>query len=110
MRNLSNLNVCFLAGTLAQGGAERQLFYILQALCQAGGAPRLLSLSRGEFWEEAIKGLGVSITCVGHYATRWKRLVRIVKELWRDPPDVLQSQHFYTNAYVSVAARLLCGR
>jgi len=110
MRNLSNLNVCFLAGTLAQGGAERQLFYILQALCRAGGTPRLLSLSRGEFWEESIKGLGVSITCVGDQGARLKRLVRIVKELWRDPPDVLQSQHFYTNAYVSVAARLLRSR
>ncbi len=110
MRNLSNLNVCFLAGTLAQGGAERQLFYILQALCQAGGTPRLLSLNAGQFWEKAIKELGVSITCVGDQATRLNRLVRMVKELRKDPPDVLQSQHFYTNAYVSVAARLLGSR
>jgi len=107
MRELSNLKVCFIAGTLAQGGAERQLFYILQALCQAGATPRLLSLNHGEFWEEAIKALGVSITCLGNESSRLKRLFRILKELRRDRPDVLQSQHFYTNAYAGLAAAIL---
>jgi len=34
------------------------------------------------------------------------RLFRVMKEMRRDPPDVLQSQHFFTNAYVGLAARL----
>jgi len=107
MRNLSGLKVCFLAGTLGQGGAERQLFYLLQALCQAGAMPRLLSLTQGEFWEGKIRSLGVSVTYVGESTSRWKRLARIVKELRDDRPDILQSQHFFTNAYVGVAARWL---
>src|SRR6266566_4550017 len=65
MLNLSKLKVCFLAGTLEHGGAERQLFYILQALCRAGAVPRLLSMDQGQFWEETIKALGVCVTCVG---------------------------------------------
>jgi glycosyltransferase involved in cell wall biosynthesis len=36
-----------------------------------------------------------------------KRLFRVLKEVRKNPPHVLQSQHFYTNAYVGVAARLL---
>jgi len=107
MRNLSKLNLCFLAGTLEHGGAERQLFYILQALCQAGATPRLLSLDKGEFWEQTIQNLGVSVTWVGEQPSRLKRLFRVLKELRKDPPDVLQSQHFYTNAYAEVAAWLL---
>jgi glycosyltransferase involved in cell wall biosynthesis len=107
MRNLSTLKLCFLAGTLGQGGAERQLFYLLQALCQAGATPRLLSLTRGEFWEKRIQSLGVSVTCVGNSDSRWQRLLRIIKELRQDRPDVLQSQHFFVNAYVSIAARFL---
>jgi glycosyltransferase involved in cell wall biosynthesis len=107
MRNLSRLKLCFVAGTLAPGGAERQLFYVLQALCQAGATPRLLSLDRGEFWEEKIKALGVSVTWVGNARSRLKRLFRILKEVRKVHPDVLQSQHFFTNAYVGVAARLL---
>src|SRR5262245_37625679 len=107
MRNLNGLKLCLLAGTLTPGGAERQLFYILQALCQSGATPRLLSMTRGEFWEKNIASLGVSVACVGHEASRWKRLVRLVKELRKDRPDILQSQHFFTNAYVGLAARWL---
>lgn len=107
MRDLSQLKICFLAGTLGQGGAERQLFYILQALCQAGAKPRLLSLDQGEFWEERIKALDVPITCVGDAPSRWKRLLRVLKELRKDPPDVVQSQHFFANAYAGLAARLM---
>ena len=107
MRNLSNLKVCFLAGTLTPGGAERQLFYILQALCQAGASPRLLSVDRGEFWEEKIKALEVPVTWVGDQPSRLRRLLRIWKEVRKDPPDILQSQHFFTNAYVGLTAGLL---
>jgi len=107
MRNFSKLKLCFLAGTLEHGGAERQLFYTLQALCQAGATPRLLSLDQGEFWEDTIKALGICVTCVGDQPARLTRLFRVMKELRKNPPDVLQSQHFYANAYVSVAAWLL---
>ncbi|MDE3066478.1 MAG: glycosyltransferase family 4 protein [Verrucomicrobiota bacterium] len=107
MRALSQLKLCFLAGTLEHGGAERQLFYILQALCRTGAAPRLLSLDRGEFWEERIKALGVRVTWAGDQPSRLKRLLRVLKELRQDPPDVVQSQHFYANAYAGLAARLL---
>lgn len=107
MRSLSKLKLCFLAGTLEHGGAERQLFYILQALCQAGTTPRLLSLDQGEFWEKRIAGLGVSTTWVGAQPSRLKRLFRVLKEVRKDPPDVLQSQHFFANAYVGVAAWLV---
>jgi glycosyltransferase involved in cell wall biosynthesis len=108
MHNLSQLKLCFLAGTLEHGGAERQLFYILQALCQAGATPRLLSLDRGEFWQEAIERLGVSVTWVGDQPSRLQRLFRILKEVRKDAPDVLQSQHFFANAYAGLAGRL-CG-
>jgi len=107
MSNLSKLKLCFLAGTLEHGGAERQLFYVLQALCQAGATPRLLSLDHSEFWEEKIKALGICVTWVGDQPSRLTRLFRVLKELWKNPPDVLQSQHFYANAYVSMAAWLL---
>jgi glycosyltransferase involved in cell wall biosynthesis len=105
--DLSRLKICFLAGSLGQGGAERQLFYMLRALRENGAAPRLLCLGSREFWEAKIKDLGVPITCVGHAQSKLRRLFRILAELRRDPPDVFQSQHFYTAAYVGVVGRLL---
>src|ERR1035441_583066 len=109
--DLSKLKICFLAGTLGQGGAERQLFYILRALRQSGAAPRLLCLAQNEFWEDRIKNLGVPVTCVGQTRSKLKRLFQIIVELRKHPTQVLQSQHFYTNAYVAAAARALrlCG-
>src|ERR1043165_845624 len=98
MRNLSGLKVCFLAGTLEHGGAERQLFYILKSLCGSGASPRVLSLDQSQFWENAIKNAGVSVTCVGAQRSRLGRFWQILKELRKDPPDVLQSQHFFANA------------
>jgi len=108
--NLSKLSVCFLAGTLGQGGAERQLFHVLRALRQSGATARVLCLERDEFWEERIRDLGVPVTWVGHSKSRLGRLLKIVAELWSDPSRVVQSQHFYTNSYVGVAARALRAR
>jgi glycosyltransferase involved in cell wall biosynthesis len=104
---LAKLKLCFLAGTLEHGGAERQLFYILQALGQAGAKLRLLSLDRGKIWEERIRQLGVRVDCVGDAPSRWKRVLRICQELRKEPAEILQSQHFFANVYVGVVARLM---
>ncbi len=107
MPEFSRLKVCFLAGTLEHGGCERQLFHMLQALCQGGASPRLLCLDRGEFWEQAIRSLGVPVTWVGQRQSRLARLLRVLKVLRLDLPDLFQSQHFFANAYAGLADRLL---
>jgi len=107
MRELAGLKVSFLAGTLGQGGAERQLFYMVEALKNAGGEPRVLCLTRGEHWEERIESIGVEVKWVGQSRSRALRLLKIIRELRRHRPDLLQSQHFYTNIYVCAAARIL---
>ncbi|MGO8697821.1 MAG: glycosyltransferase family 4 protein [Limisphaerales bacterium] len=107
MTDLSHIRICFLAGTLSQGGAERQLFFILRALRQSGAAPVLLCLTQGEFWENPIKNLGVQVTFVGQPKRKLMRLFRIMSELRKHPFQIVQSQHCYTSAYVGAAARLL---
>lgn len=107
MRELTGLRVCFVAGTLGQGGAERQLYYMLRALKENGAVPRVLSLTQGEHWEERIRALGVPVTWVGQTHSRLQRLRAIIREVRREPVDILQSQHFYTNIYVAAAARFL---
>jgi len=107
MFDLPKLKVCYVAGTLGQGGAERQLFYAIQALRKNGADVRVLSLDCGGFWEAPIRQLGARVTCMGQVRSRLKRVFRILKELKNEPPDILQSQHFYTNAYASLSARFL---
>jgi glycosyltransferase involved in cell wall biosynthesis len=107
MRDLTGLKVCFLAGTLGQGGAERQLYYMLVALRDAGVVPRVLCLTEGEYWQQRIEALGVRVDWVGQGKSPVSRLATIIGQLRRDPPDMLQSQHFFANSYVIAAARVL---
>jgi glycosyltransferase involved in cell wall biosynthesis len=105
--DLSTLKICFLAGTLGQGGAERQLFYNLRALKESGAQLQLFCLTRGEYWEEPLRQIGVPAVWIGQSQSRMRRLSKLIMELKRNPPAIIQSQHFYTNIYVAAAARLL---
>jgi glycosyltransferase involved in cell wall biosynthesis len=107
MVDLANLRVSFLAGTLGQGGAERQLYYMVRALKQAGAHPRVLTFAEGEFWEAHLRKLDVPVIWVGQQRSRMQRVKRILSELRSHPADLLQSLHFYTNAYVGLCGGLL---
>jgi glycosyltransferase involved in cell wall biosynthesis len=106
-RELAGLKIWFLAGTLEHGGAERQLFYWLRTLGQCGASASVLSLDQGEFWEGAIRELGVPVSWVGQEQSRLKRLIRITRQLRKAPPDLVQSQHFFANGYLGIAGRIL---
>lgn len=107
MIDFSQLKVCFLAGTLEHGGAERQLFYLVQMLQRQGAEPRVLAFDRGEVWEERIRSLGVPVTWIGQHASRFMRLGRVLLEVRRIKPAILQTQHFFTNFYAAAAGRAL---
>jgi glycosyltransferase involved in cell wall biosynthesis len=105
MFDLAQVSVCFVAGTLGQGGAERQLFYMLKALKSAGARVSLACLTRGEFWEQPIRDLDVPVTWAGERGSRLMRLRRLVQIVKAERPRIVQSAHFYTNLYATLAAR-----
>jgi glycosyltransferase involved in cell wall biosynthesis len=104
---LGGLRICLLTGTLQPGGAERQLFYTAQALRRNGAKVRILSLTRGDYWEDNLEQSGLPVTWVGQSSSRLGRLMRMVREVRRSGADVIQCQHFYTNLYGALAARLM---
>jgi glycosyltransferase involved in cell wall biosynthesis len=106
MNSLGKLRIVFIAGTLGMGGAERQLFYILQALRTTGCEVFLLCLTTGEFWQEPIEKLGVSVIWVGRHPSPVLRLIKIYRIVAGFSPDLVQSQHFYTNLYAALIGRL----
>jgi glycosyltransferase involved in cell wall biosynthesis len=95
--------ICFIVGTLCQGGAERQLFYMLRTLREQGNTPTVLCLKQGEFWEPRIRDLGIQVIWVGQHESQFLRLLKIINEVRRLKPDILQSSHFYTNLYAVFA-------
>lgn len=107
MKNLTGLRICFLAGTLGQGGAERQLYYNLMTLKSCGAEPYLLSFEKNGYWEKAIQALGIPVIIVGNGLSRITKLRKIINEVERISPSIFQSQHFYTNLYVMAVSRYL---
>jgi glycosyltransferase involved in cell wall biosynthesis len=100
------LRVAFLAGTLDQGGAEKQLTYMARALKEAGVDVRVYSLRRGEYCEAVLQKSGLAATWIGRYDAPPVRLANFAKELSSFRPHVVQAAHFFTNLYVAFAGRL----
>ncbi len=101
------MKVCFVAGTLGRGGAERQLLFMLRALRDEGIDSKLLCLTSGEAFEAEVRELGIDVEWVGSSSNRIVRLIRIIQAVRAYGADIVQSAHFYTNLYVAVAGRVL---
>lgn len=108
--NLRGLRVCFIAGTLGQGGAERQLFYMASALKDSGAQVLVLGLTAGGVWEARLQAAGIRVECVGASPSRLKRMLKILKEAVAFRPNLVQSHLFYANGYAAIAAKLCRAR
>jgi len=95
------MRVCFVAGTLGRGGAERQLIFMLRALREEGIETKLLCLTSGEALESEVRESGVDVEWVGQSPGRLARLLRIISSIRKYRPDIIQSSHFYTNTHRS---------
>jgi glycosyltransferase involved in cell wall biosynthesis len=105
MKNLQNLRVIFLAGILGPGGAERQLFYILKTLKYAHADISLITFSKGQFWENPIRKLEIPIIKING-KNKFHRLKSLISHVKKINPVFIQSQHFYTNLYAALSARI----
>ncbi|MFL5733862.1 MAG: glycosyltransferase [Chloroflexia bacterium] len=105
--NRDRLRVALLAGTLGQGGAEKQLVYMVRALQRAGVEVRVYCLTRGEFYEPVLKALGVEPVWFGQQGNPLLRLAAFTRAMREYRPQIVQSAHFYTNFYVALTGRLL---
>ncbi len=101
------LRVALVAGTLGQGGAEKQLLYIARALREVNVEVRVYSLTRGEFYESVLTEMGLRPIWVGRYQNPLLRLLAIFRAVRHFQPHILQSTHFFTNLYTALIARLM---
>ncbi len=101
------LRVALLAGTLGQGGAEKQLVYFAAGLLRAGVDVQVFSLTRGEFYEAALASLGIAPLWAGPTASPVRRLLTLARMMRRFQPHVIQSVHTFTNLYASAIGRAL---
>ncbi|RMH72110.1 MAG: hypothetical protein D6675_05105, partial [Gemmatimonadetes bacterium] len=86
---ISGLSICFIAGTLGQGGAERQLYYILKTLKNTGAEPYVVCLTQGEYWEDKIKELGIDVFYFGKPSSRIGRILELLRIIKNRKPDII---------------------
>jgi hypothetical protein len=101
------LRVALLAGTLGQGGAEKQLVYMTRALRESDVAVRVYSLRRDEFYEAELRRLNVEPVWIGRRENPLLRLGAFLAALRAFRPHIIQSGHCFGNLYVALAARAL---
>jgi glycosyltransferase involved in cell wall biosynthesis len=105
MSDHDRLRVEFIAGSLGQGGAEKQLLYLARELRRVRVDVRVLTLTHGEACEPAFADAGVPVEWVGRHRLPL-RLVDLVASTRRFRPHIVQAAHFFTNLYAAGLARL----
>lgn len=104
--------VAVVAGQLAIGGAERQLYLWLSHIDRDRFRPVVVTLhpDSGDHWESRIEALGIPLLRVARKPNRLSRLAELVRALrpWR--PELIHGWHLFTGPYAGAAARLLGAR
>ena len=93
-------------GPLGVGGAQKQLTYLAGMLLETGAEVRVYSLSRGEYYEQVLQDMGLEIIWFGSAVDPVRRLIRLVSELARFKPHIIQTSELYTGLYAGFAGRL----
>ncbi len=96
--------ILFIAGTLGQGGAERQLYYLLNLLNKEYRI-KLLSFTQGEFYEDKLKKIGIDVEYIKQRKNKILKIRDVIKKAREFSPDYIYSFHFYTNFYGAIAGR-----
>lgn len=94
-----------MVGTLDQGGAEKQLYYIVQSLLQAGHSVDIVTLHQGQYWQGKLEALGITV----HHNDAQKPLPRLWKMFGfyrKIKPDAAWCLHFFTTPYMAIPARV----
>ncbi|WP_289030231.1 glycosyltransferase [uncultured Algoriphagus sp.] len=95
-------SVIFIAGTLGQGGAEKQLFLLSRSLKKREHEVEVISLTKGEYWEHELRLLGIKVHNIPRNISRWEKFKAIKRLVKQSLPDVVYSFHFYTSFYAGL--------
>ena len=99
--------IAFIAGTLGNGGAERQLYYIVKFLKLKNYDILVVSLSKNKYYLKKISYLGVEVKVF-----EWKnnpifKLYFVIKHCILFHPNIIQSAHTYVNFYTMLVSKIL---
>ena len=100
------LRVGFIVGSLVQGGAEKQLVYLVKALAQAGVQVRLFTLTRGEYYDAILRNAGFDMVWIGQRGSPLLRIGALASAVRHYRPHFLQSSCYFVNLYTALVSWL----
>lgn len=102
------LKVLHLVTGLAQGGAERQLYLLLQGLNRARYSPTVLvrHATKSDYWSGPIRELGVEVQELPGQWSALRRHWALWRKLRRLKPDIVQGWTLWTNPQLALLGRL----
>ncbi|MCB1043254.1 MAG: glycosyltransferase [Acidobacteria bacterium] len=99
------MKVLFVAGTLAKGGAEKQLYLTIKACLVLGVQVQVVAFDRSQFWENKIDDLKVDV--INMPENRFVRLMCLYRTARAFRPDLIIAQHFFASPYAVLVGRLI---
>ena len=99
--------IAFIAGTLGNGGAERQLYYIVKFLKLKNYDILVISLSKNKYYLKKISYLGVEVKVFEWKNNPINKLYFIIKHCLLFHPNIIQSAHTYVNFYTLIVSKIL---
>lgn len=99
--------VFHVVNSLDVGGTEKQLFLLLKHLGREGFQSKVLALSKGGYWVEPIRQLGIELIELerrGSYEVR--RLLALARAIRQSRATIVHTWQPAANLYGAIAARL----
>jgi glycosyltransferase involved in cell wall biosynthesis len=101
------IKVCYIIGQLSRDGAERQLYELVKGINKKIFTPTVISLSQGGYWADKIREINIEVTEIPRKSGKeFTRLFKLIKELKRIKPDIVNTYMFSANSYGRIAAVL----
>ncbi|HVN56631.1 MAG TPA: glycosyltransferase family 4 protein [Anaerolineaceae bacterium] len=104
---VERLRIAFITGSLAQGGAEKQLVYMIRALCERGIEVRVHCSTQGEYYQVELEKMGVQLEWSGRWGNPGLRLSSLFGAIKTFRPHIIQSAQFFTNLYAGILGKML---
>jgi glycosyltransferase involved in cell wall biosynthesis len=98
-----------IAGNLAKGGAEKQIYLLAESLVKNGNSVCVVCLTRGEYYQRKIESAGIPVQWAGKSTSILARCLRIFRIAREFHPDAIYSGHFYCNLYAAITGKLIAG-
>src|SRR5262249_40522176 len=101
-------SIAFITGQLSIGGAEKQLYLLVNGLVQEGWRVSLVTMNpdKGDYWEDRMRELGIRIHGISRALSRPHRLLEVKHILRQENAQIIHSWSMHTNFYAAVAGRL----